>query len=168
MVLASIQAYEPGNSLPFAQAKRVVLVGGCFDILHYGHFEFLEQAKKQGDHLVVALEPNETISGRKCKKAFHTQEQRAKNLSCIRFVDDVLLLPVLVGFSGYRQLCIDIHPHVIAITAGDPEIPNKTLHAEHIGAELIVVTDLQKGVSSTQIQANTPLCSKNALRAYFN
>ncbi|WP_410526111.1 adenylyltransferase/cytidyltransferase family protein [Rickettsia endosymbiont of Gonocerus acuteangulatus] len=30
-------------------------------MLHYGHLEFLHEAKKQGKYLIVALEPDETI-----------------------------------------------------------------------------------------------------------
>nr|WP_236682642.1 adenylyltransferase/cytidyltransferase family protein [Rickettsia felis] len=41
--------------------SEIVLVGGCFDLLHYGHIEFLRKAKKQGKYLIVALEPDETI-----------------------------------------------------------------------------------------------------------
>ncbi|MCX6794051.1 MAG: adenylyltransferase/cytidyltransferase family protein, partial [Candidatus Gottesmanbacteria bacterium] len=25
--------------------KKIVLVGGCFDLLHFGHISFLKQAK---------------------------------------------------------------------------------------------------------------------------
>jgi len=41
--------------------KKIVLVGGCFDLLHYGHVRFLEEAKKLGNHLVVALESDENV-----------------------------------------------------------------------------------------------------------
>ena len=35
--------------------KKVVLCHGVFDLLHYGHIEHLEEAKKQGDILVVSV-----------------------------------------------------------------------------------------------------------------
>jgi len=40
---------------------KVVLVGGAFDILHYGHIHFLKHAKALGDYLVVALESDKFI-----------------------------------------------------------------------------------------------------------
>ena len=30
------------------QNKRIILAGGCFDLLHIGHITFLEKAKQQG------------------------------------------------------------------------------------------------------------------------
>ena len=40
----------------FRQAgKRLVLCHGVFDLLHYGHIEHLEEAKAQGDILVVSV-----------------------------------------------------------------------------------------------------------------
>nr|WP_232049344.1 adenylyltransferase/cytidyltransferase family protein [Rickettsia asiatica] len=35
--------------------SEIVLVGGCFDLLHYGHIEFLCKAKKQGKYLKSLL-----------------------------------------------------------------------------------------------------------------
>ena len=37
------------------RGKRIVLVGGCFDILHIGHITFLENAKKMADVLIFLL-----------------------------------------------------------------------------------------------------------------
>jgi bifunctional ADP-heptose synthase (sugar kinase/adenylyltransferase) len=34
-------------SLPIEKKGRVVLAGGCFDILHIGHVRFLSEAKKR-------------------------------------------------------------------------------------------------------------------------
>ena len=45
--------------------KKIVLVGGCFDLIHYGHLKFLEAAKEQGDFLIVALESDEFIKKHK-------------------------------------------------------------------------------------------------------
>ena len=49
--------------------KRIVLCHGVFDLLHYGHIKHLEEAKKQGDILIVSIthdkyidkNPNDTI-----------------------------------------------------------------------------------------------------------
>ena len=41
--------------------RKKVLVGGCFDILHFGHIRFLQEAKKLGDILIVALESDENV-----------------------------------------------------------------------------------------------------------
>ncbi len=38
-----------------AQGERVVFTNGCFDILHAGHVSYLEQAREQGDRLIVAV-----------------------------------------------------------------------------------------------------------------
>ena len=35
--------------------KRIVLCHGVFDLLHYGHIKHLEEAKKQGDILIVSI-----------------------------------------------------------------------------------------------------------------
>ena len=41
--------------------KRIVLTNGCFDVLHRGHTEFLNQAKRLGDVLVVALNSDDSV-----------------------------------------------------------------------------------------------------------
>lgn len=41
--------------------ERIVFTNGCFDIIHAGHVEYLEQAKAEGDRLVVAVNDDESI-----------------------------------------------------------------------------------------------------------
>ena len=36
--------------------QRIVMTNGCFDILHAGHVAYLEEAKRLGDRLIVALD----------------------------------------------------------------------------------------------------------------
>jgi D-beta-D-heptose 7-phosphate kinase / D-beta-D-heptose 1-phosphate adenosyltransferase len=40
---------------------RIVLTNGCFDVLHRGHVECLQQAASLGDVLVVGVESDETV-----------------------------------------------------------------------------------------------------------
>lgn len=44
-----------------AQGETVVMTNGCFDILHPGHIEYLEQARAQGDKLIVAVNDDESV-----------------------------------------------------------------------------------------------------------
>lgn len=131
--------------------KKIVLIGGCFDLLHYGHFEYLRKAKSEGEYLIVALEPDKSIIKYKNRQPFHNQKQRAANLSSIRFVDHVLMLPELKGYEAYRKLVIDTCPNIIAITQGDPQLANIKKQAADVGAEVKEVVNLLDGMSSSAI-----------------
>ncbi len=131
--------------------KKIVLVGGCFDILHFGHIQFLQKAGQTGDYLVVALEPDERILHYKKRIPVHTQYERAHNLLALRFVDHVICLPQLHGFKDYLELVQSIQPHIIAITNNDVQIANKQKQADMVDAQLVVVTDLIGNFSSSAV-----------------
>ena len=38
-----------------ARGEKIVMTNGCFDILHPGHVSYLENARKLGDRLIVAV-----------------------------------------------------------------------------------------------------------------
>jgi len=69
-----------------------VFTNGCFDILHAGHVQYLEQAKKLGDILVVGL--NSDASVRRLKgenRPINKQEDRALVLAALEFVDYIII-----------------------------------------------------------------------------
>jgi len=41
--------------------KKVVFTNGCFDLLHVGHVRYLQEARKQGDCLVVAVNSDSSV-----------------------------------------------------------------------------------------------------------
>ena len=45
-----------------AHGERIVFTNGCFDILHAGHVGYLEQARKLGDRLVVAINSDASVT----------------------------------------------------------------------------------------------------------
>ena len=120
--------------------KEIVLAGGCFDILHIGHVEFLEKAKKQGDVLLVMLENDETVKRIKGRaRPIHKQEERAYMLSSLSMVDYVIILPRLETDQKYDTLISQIRPSVIAITKGDPYKNKKQKQAGRVGGKLVEV-----------------------------
>src|SRR3989344_3259410 len=97
--------------------KSIVLVGGCFDILHLGHIKFLESAKKLGDILFVLLESDESVLGLKGKdRPINNQIERAQVLSSLSIVDYVVLLPLMKTDRDYDKLITYIKPAFIATT----------------------------------------------------
>ena len=148
---AVIEKYN-GKEIQKFTNQKIVLVGGCFDILHFGHLEFLKKAKVQGDYLIVALEPDESIINYKKRQPTHNQKERAEILAALRFVDFVILLPVLKGFGDYNQLVTNLHPHVIAVTADDPQLANKQNQASAVGACVKIVVPRLGDFSSTAIK----------------
>ena len=121
--------------------KSVVLVGGCFDVLHLGHITFLEKAKKLGDKLIILLESDENIKKNKgINRPINNQENRAKILMSLKIVDKVIKLPEMKTDEEYLAVIKKIKPKVIAITSGDKRILQKKDQAKMVGARLVKVT----------------------------
>lgn len=117
-----------------------VLVGGCFDLLHYGHVRFLAEAKKLGDLLVVALESDDNVRRMKGEgRPIHSQKQRKEMLEALSCVDKVISLPPMNNHQEYYDLVTKIHPQIIAITEGDPIVDKKQKQADTIGAQLVII-----------------------------
>ncbi|MCR4326911.1 MAG: adenylyltransferase/cytidyltransferase family protein, partial [Candidatus Roizmanbacteria bacterium] len=93
-------------------SKKMVLVGGCFDVLHYGHIMFLQKARAEGEALVVALESDWFIATKKKRKPVHTQGMRKKILMALRSVDAVISLPPMKHDADYEKLVQTLKPHV--------------------------------------------------------
>lgn len=135
--------------MPKPKKKVKVLVGGCFDILHYGHIHFLKKAKALGDYLIVALESDKNIKRLKGeKRPIHDQYRRRKMLESLRLADQIIILGDEMKDEDYRKFVKIVNPDVIAITAGDPIIGKKRKQAAEIGAKLIEIARIQSPSTS--------------------
>ena len=132
--------------------KKIVLVGGCFDIIHLGHIIFLEKAKNKGEELIVLLESDENIKKNKgSKRPINNQENRAILLTKLKMVDYVVNLPKIMNDDIYLQIVKDIKPTIIAVSQNDNNLVNKKKQAKIIGAKLIKVTNLIPHQSTSRI-----------------
>lgn len=128
---------------------RVVLVGGCFDILHIGHVRFLKKAKEQGDVLVVALESDEKTKLLKGKgRPINSQEVRAEIMASLETVDYVLKLGPNVVDNNYLELTEKIAPKVLAVTEENNKIK---IIAERLGIKYVKVMPLVKDISTSKL-----------------
>lgn len=68
---------------------KIVLAHGCFDILHYGHLQYLKSAKRLGDFLIVSVTSDKFVNKGPGRPVF-TLRQRMEMLKALRFVDQVI------------------------------------------------------------------------------
>jgi D-beta-D-heptose 7-phosphate kinase/D-beta-D-heptose 1-phosphate adenosyltransferase len=98
--------------------QRVAFTNGCFDVLHAGHVQYLQDARAQADVLVVGLNSDASVRALKGKdRPIHSAEARATVLAGLQAVDYVVLFEeatpqaliealrpdVLVKGSDYRK-----------------------------------------------------------------
>jgi D-beta-D-heptose 7-phosphate kinase/D-beta-D-heptose 1-phosphate adenosyltransferase len=70
------------------QGKKVVFTNGVFDLLHLGHVTYLQEARKQGDLLVVGLNSDESAKRLKGPlKPLLPLAERAEMLLALSCVD---------------------------------------------------------------------------------
>ena len=82
-----------------------VWINGCFDILHTGHLDILEYAKKRGQ-LIVGIDSDRRVSELKGKnRPINTQKDRKRMLLSLRFVDEVYIFD---SSDELRQLIKDL------------------------------------------------------------
>ncbi|MDD5595985.1 MAG: D-glycero-beta-D-manno-heptose 1-phosphate adenylyltransferase [Candidatus Omnitrophica bacterium] len=92
-----------------AKGKRIVFTNGCFDILHYGHVKYLEDAKNKGDILVVAINTDASVKKIKGeKRPIVNQADRARVIAGLASVDYVVLFNQETPLEVITQLKPDI------------------------------------------------------------
>ena len=75
-----------------ASGQRIVFTNGCFDLLHVGHLAVLEQAKRLGDCLIVALNTDRSVRALKGpSRPIISEDSRAKLVAALPCVDAVIL-----------------------------------------------------------------------------
>ncbi len=74
-----------------AQGERIVMTNGCFDILHAGHVSYLEQARRLGDRLIVAVNDDSSVAALKGSgRPINPLERRMAVLAGLQSVDWVV------------------------------------------------------------------------------
>ena len=75
-----------------ASGRTVVLTNGCFDLLHPGHVDLLERARRYGDLLIVALNSDGSVKALKGpQRPILPQRDRATLLAALAGVDFVTI-----------------------------------------------------------------------------
>jgi D-beta-D-heptose 7-phosphate kinase/D-beta-D-heptose 1-phosphate adenosyltransferase len=75
-----------------AQGRRLVFTNGCFDLLHAGHIQYLQDSKALGDVLIVGLNDDDSVRRLKGPaRPVIGQDDRAHLLGALAAVDYVAI-----------------------------------------------------------------------------
>ena len=75
-----------------AASKKIVFTNGCFDIIHAGHVEYLQEAAGLGDVLIIGLNSDNSVKQLKGKnRPINSQIDRAKVLSGLETVSYIVI-----------------------------------------------------------------------------
>ncbi|HYF98394.1 MAG TPA: bifunctional D-glycero-beta-D-manno-heptose-7-phosphate kinase/D-glycero-beta-D-manno-heptose 1-phosphate adenylyltransferase HldE [Coxiellaceae bacterium] len=128
--------------------ETVVMTNGCFDILHSGHVQYLQQAKNLGDHLIVAVNTDDSVSRLKGPtRPLNSLEDRLQILVALEAVDAV------VEFSEDTPLRLieAVLPDVL-VKGGDYTV-NEIAGAEAVinNGGKVIILDFKEGRSTTRL-----------------
>ena len=94
-----------------SSAKKIVLAGGVFDIIHPGHIHTLNAAKALGGVLVVAIATDKTAEKMKKRSPLHNQELRRELVTSLSMVDKAI-----VGHEDdIFQTVKEVKPNIIVL-----------------------------------------------------
>jgi D-beta-D-heptose 7-phosphate kinase / D-beta-D-heptose 1-phosphate adenosyltransferase len=131
-----------------AEDKKIVFTNGCFDLLHSGHIHLLNEAKKQGDILVAALNTDASIKRLKGPgRPIKDQVERAKVLAAIGVIDFITFFDQ----DTPKELIEYIIPDIL-VKGGDYS-KDTIVGYDFVKANggTIHIVDYQEGLATTKI-----------------
>ena len=110
-----------------AHGEKIVFTNGCFDILHAGHVHYLEQAREQGNRLIVAVNADASVTALKGPgRPINSVERRMAVLAGLGAVDWVISFAEDTPEELLRQLQPDV-----LVKGGDYSVD------EVVGADIV-------------------------------
>jgi D-beta-D-heptose 7-phosphate kinase / D-beta-D-heptose 1-phosphate adenosyltransferase len=131
-----------------ASGERVVFTNGCFDLLHIGHITLLEQARRFGDRLIVAINSDASVRGLKGPaRPIVGERERGRVLAALAAVDAV----VVFDEPTPLELIVALRPDVL-VKGGDYGVDTVVGAREALswGGQVKIVP-LVEGFSTTRL-----------------
>jgi cytidyltransferase-like protein len=115
---------------------KKVFVSGCFDLLHSGHIEFLQEAASFGE-LYVALGSDRTVYELKGRAPVNSQEERLFIVSSVSCVKKAFISQGS-GILDFENELRDIQPQVFIVNE-DGNVPSKRELCERLGIQYLML-----------------------------
>jgi D-glycero-beta-D-manno-heptose 1-phosphate adenylyltransferase len=128
--------------------NRVVFTNGCFDLIHLGHVDYLEKARRLGDKLVIGLNTDDSVSRFKGpERPLQDQISRARILAAMQFVDLVVFFNEDTPLNLISELIPDI------LVKGSDYLADNIVGADVVkkNGGVVKTIDFVPGYSTTRI-----------------
>lgn len=130
------------------QGLSIVFTNGCFDIVHSGHVRSLQQAKAQGDVLIVGVNSDESIRRLKgSKRPIIALEDRCEVLAALECVDYVVPFDEDTAINIIKLIAPDKFVKAGYTKEQLPEAPT----VESLGGKVVLLDLIPTLISTTII-----------------
>ena len=93
--------------------QRIACTIGSFDILHWGHVDYLREARSNGDVLVVGVDSDQAYARYKRREALYPQRDRQEIVAALRYADYVTVIDDVDDTGEWQmQLVRTLRPDV--------------------------------------------------------
>lgn len=146
-----------------------VFVSGCFDVLHFGHLEFFNQAKALGDYLIVSFASDQSLLIHKKRKPSLPQQHKIDLLKSLNMVNKVMVSNDDIEGLDFKSNFLHVMPDILAVTEDDKYGDLKRELCNQIGAKYVVLPKNLKyqQISTTEIINNIKAPTELPLRVDF-
>jgi len=133
-----------------ASGEMVVFTNGCFDLLHVGHATLLDQARREGDRLIVGINSDASVGRLKgLGRPIVPEHARARVLAGLEAVDAVIVFDEPTPL----ELMLALRPDVI-VKGGD-YVADAIVGAPEVGSwgGRVKIVPFVEGFSTTSLAA---------------
>lgn len=133
--------------------QSIVLVTGCFDILHSEHIKLLQAAKNKGGMLLVGVESDRRVRQLKgIGRPVNRFAKRIRKLVETGIPDYVFPLPEKFDSSvEHEALMAKIRPQILAVSSHTDHLDQKKALVSRYGGELRVVLPHNPQISTSRL-----------------
>lgn len=92
-----------------SKRRKIVFTNGCFDLVHYGHIQYLEDAKQRGDILIVGVNSDASVKSIKGdKRPLCPESDRLRVIAALESVDYVVSFNEATPLRVIKELKPDV------------------------------------------------------------
>ncbi len=149
-IYQSISDFSPTLQKWKGQKEKIVFTNGCFDILHFGHIDYLKKAVALGTKLIVGLNSDISVKNqnKSASRPLQNEMSRSAIMASLFFVDAVIIFEEQTPIKLIEAIVPDV------LVKGSDYKPENIVGYDVVknnGGEIITI-DFVAGYSTSAIE----------------